>query len=458
MRRFILALTATSLVVAASYGGRTQPLPDATPAATSAVTAAVPVPKAMPTPTADVAPALASTRADSVPTELDRLIRVFERRTSGSVDAVDFRTLGSHYTSRAGITGDVGDYLAAVDAYRAAYRLAPADRDVILGLASASSAVHDFATSLELALALLEVDATDSDALAIATDATLELGNVATSAEYLDRLEAAAPNHPAVLARLATLAHTDGRQEDAIGFAAAAHQTAIEQGVTGRSLAFFPLLHSDLLLDAGRYEEARSAVDAALEIDASYATGHAGLGRVLAHQGDHETALASYLHALGLQDDPGWSTAAGELLVALGRDMEAASYFTAAVDALADADEVIFGQALSNLYADLDIEAAEALRLAKADLERRSSIHAYDTLAWAQYRNGNLAEARAASDVATATGAMDAALLYHSALIAAAMGDTGRADAELNQLLSMNPGFNPVQSEEARRLLANLNR
>jgi len=456
MRRLILALTATAIVVAASYTVATPP---------SASPAAEPTSASQTNPIGTQAPSVgpaivipaptASTVEADVPAELTRLIDVFSRRTDGSRDALDYRTLGGHYATKASITGDIADYEAAVTAYAAAVSLAPTDLAGKLGYAGAASKVHDFTLALTLSESVLDEEPRNPAALAIAVDSLIELGRIEAGVDYLDRLEVALPDRPEVLARLANVAHLTGDQQSAIDLAREAEERAIDEGTSGAALAFYPLLRTDLLLDAGRYAEAEVAVRRAVDIDAGYAPAQASLGRVLAHQGNLAAALDAYTDAIAIAADPGWDAAAGELLVAMGRDAEAAPYFDRAVANLAGGDEAIFGRSLSVLYSDLDIMPAEALRLAREDIERRQDIHAYDTLAWALYRSGDLTGAREASNLALSTGAMDAGLLYHSAVIAAAAGDVERAVSELTTLLDTNPGFSP-DSSQVRRLLASL--
>lgn len=459
MRRILLALTATAVVVTGTYVLRPTAV-EPTPLPVVPVATSAPGISATPATALQSGPAAAqaSTPTAKVPAELDRLIGVFEARTETSVDALDFRTLGSHYASRAAITGDIADYELSATAYERAYELAPNDAAGAVAYASALASLHQFGPALTVAESVLDEDPTNADALAAAGDTAAELGDLQRAGDYYASLEFAAPGNPAVLVRLAGLAHLTGNQEDAIALAAEAEDAAQRLGVKGKSLAFYRLLSSDLFLDAGRYDEALAAAHSALDLNQNYAISHASLGRALAHRGDLEAAVAAYETALAKQDDPGWHVALAELLTALDRADEAAPHFDAALDALIGQDEVLFGQSLANLYLDLEIEPVEALRLARSDVERRQSIDAYDTLAWALYRNGMLDEARAAADIATSTGAQDAGLLYHSAVISAALGETERAITELRELLDRNPGFHPLHSRTAAVLLADLER
>jgi tetratricopeptide (TPR) repeat protein len=88
------------------------------------------------------------------------------------------------------------------------------------------------------------------------------------------------------------------------------------------------------------------------------------------------------------------------------------------------------------------LNAAEALRWARKDLEVRHSIYAYDSLAWALYRNGDFTQAADAITNALALQTKDAHLLYHAAMIYSSVGDLDRAKKTLKDSLAINPHYN----------------
>jgi hypothetical protein len=57
---------------------------------------------------------------------------------------------------------------------------------------------------------------------------------------------------------------------------------------------------------------------------------------------------------------------------------------------------------------------------------------------------------------ALAFGTKDAKLLYHAGVIAADLGDTGRARAQLQAALDLDPSFDALQAVRARAILAAL--
>jgi tetratricopeptide (TPR) repeat protein len=103
-----------------------------------------------------------------------------------------------------------------------------------------------------------------------------------------------------------------------------------------------------------------------------------------------------------------------------------------------------------------DRSPEKALELAEADLATRQDSGAYDTLAWALYRNGRYEEARAASDRAIEMGTSVAAAHFHAGMISLALGEQARGIDEIQTALEKNPFFNALLAEEAREILDGL--
>ena len=86
----------------------------------------------------------------------------------------------------------------------------------------------------------------------------------------------------------------------------------------------------------------------------------------------------------------------------------------------------------------------------------RRDPYAYDTLAWAQYRNGRHADAAKAVAEALKAGTRDAAVLYHAGMIHHRLNDPDQARKYLREALAVNPYFSAAGAEEARKTLASL--
>ena len=83
-----------------------------------------------------------------------------------------------------------------------------------------------------------------------------------------------------------------------------------------------------------------------------------------------------------------------------------------------------------------------AVEWARKDLTLRHSIQAYDALAWALYKKGDIPEAREEIAKALRTGAKDAHLLHHAGIIEMSAGDLVAGKAALQQAATTNPHYN----------------
>ena len=110
-------------------------------------------------------------------------------------------------------------------------------------------------------------------------------------------------------------------------------------------------------------------------------------------------------------------------------------------DASVGRGDVQFLHHLAGFYADVAGNGDEAVKRARQDAALRPSYAADDTLAWALYRNGNVAEAVIASDRALASTMVDAHLYYHAARIKAAAGDAEAARGWTAALQDVNPHY-----------------
>ena len=116
----------------------------------------------------------------------------------------------------------------------------------------------------------------------------------------------------------------------------------------------------------------------------------------------------------------------------------------------------VYDRTLSLYLSNHGLDPARALRLAQDELVVRKDVYGYDAYAWALLANGRATDADAAIATALSFGTRDAKLYYHAGMIAAAVGDTGRAKGDLQKALALDPSFDPLQAERARATLAGL--
>ena len=97
---------------------------------------------------------------------------------------------------------------------------------------------------------------------------------------------------------------------------------------------------------------------------------------------------------------------------------------------------------------------AHALARARQAYDAAPGINAADVLAWALYKNGRCAEARASSVEALRLGTRDALLLFHRGMIERCLGNTGESVRFLGLALDANPYFSPLHASVAKELVA----
>ncbi len=105
-------------------------------------------------------------------------------------------------------------------------------------------------------------------------------------------------------------------------------------------------------------------------------------------------------------------------------------------------------------WADHDTRLDEALDVARRERAERRDIYTADLLAWCLYKKGLYAEAKTLIDEALRLGTRDPKLLFHAGMIAAASGDRAGGAKYLRQALAINPSFDVLQADAARRALA----
>ena len=112
--------------------------------------------------------------------------------------------------------------------------------------------------------------------------------------------------------------------------------------------------------------------------------------------------------------------ALGDVYSIMGKSADATPWYERARDAYLKSVEqgnAHYYHHLAGFYSDAQENPAEALRWARKDLEVRHSVYAFDSLAWALYKNGEFARAAEEMTRALTLGTKDAHLLFHGGMI-----------------------------------------
>jgi Tfp pilus assembly protein PilF len=114
----------------------------------------------------------------------------------------------------------------------------------------------------------------------------------------------------------------------------------------------------------------------------------------------------------------------------------------------------LYNRQLALFYADHDMKVEAGYALAAKEYEVRRDIYGADALAWAALKANNIGPAQTAIKEALRLGTQDARLFYHAGMIARAAGDRNASRKYLERALKLNPQFDPLQSQVARKALA----
>lgn len=412
---------------------------------------------------AQAAPAEDKAQSDAQPPaslvySTDQAIQMFQDRVKGNPqDFVSLTLLAHLHIRKARETGDYASYDQAEAALRRALEL---DRDYPSAqatLAVVYGAQHKFAEGLQLAQQVYQKNPSLHAVLQIVGDAHLELGNYPEAEkayQELVRRDPLAEMLVSVLARQARLAELKGQTPAALDLMRRAGEEDRLAGGSKESGAWYAMRLGEIHFNAGRLEEAAPHFEAALRGSPRYPAALARLGKVRAAQGKTAEAIDLYKRAVVPHADLAMLAELGDLYARTGNDFLARLNYEKLERAARD--KPACNRELSVFYTNHDRNLAEALELAKADLASRKDIYAYDTLAWALYKNKRFQEAAQAMERALRLSTQDANLYYHAGLICQSLDQKEKARGFLDQALRLNPHFSFLHAEDARRRLSAL--
>jgi tetratricopeptide (TPR) repeat protein len=445
----VVALGAVACAPASGAAPRQEvPAPTA-PAAASAPTAlAAP---ASPGSAASLAPAVPDAPTTSATQQqVDFLLA---RVAAAPDDGAAQRDLGLTLLQRIRETSDPSGYPPAEAALQAARRLLPTDPLVLVGLGGLRLGRHAFADALKVGREAMRLTPAIPSARAVIVDALIELGRYHEAFKVADALAAASPD----LSTLARLSYARELRGNLRGALTAMRQAAASPGLAPENTAYVTALVGHLERLTGDPSGARRSYEQALALVPGHAPSRSGLGHLALGDGDLTAAEASFRAASAIVPLPEYVIALGETLEIAG-DAEGArrQYELARAEiALFKANGVVVDLELALFEADHG-DASRALALARTAYAETSTVRAADALGWALHRLGRDREASRMATEALRLGSRDPLLRFHAGAIAASLGMTRAARADLEMALTTDPGFSATGAAEARRILERL--
>ncbi len=364
-----------------------------------------------------------------------------------------FAALGIAYVAQARATGDPTLYPKAERALATSLRLHDEDNeDALLGLGVLALARHEFDEALRLGRRASKVDPYGADAFGVIGDALLELGRYE---EAFDAFQTMVDRRPD-LASYARVSYARELQGDVPG-AVRAMTLAFDAAAAPGDAAWAAYQLGELAFGSGDVAGAVSWYRRGLDLDPSFVPNLAGTAKVAWARGDDRLAIERYREVTARYPSPDFVVALADLYRATGRDALADEQeaVVRALHELADGNGVNADLELAVFDADHG-DARGALRAARAEWSRRTSVHVADVLAWALYANGRYGPAATFADRALRLGTENATFLFHAGMIRLALGDHDGARPLLRRALAVNPNFSILHADTAERVLARL--
>jgi tetratricopeptide (TPR) repeat protein len=305
-------------------------------------------------------------------------------------------------------------------------------------LAAVLLSQHRFADAIREANKTMAADPRDAWNYGAAGDGYMELGDYARAFEAFDRMGQLQPGPPSY-ARTAYALEIKGDLDGALDYMQRAADGTSPNDPESQAWHYAQI--GDLLLQLGRVPRARIEYERA---DATF-PGHPmaviGLARIKMADGDLKAARLMLQAQLARTATPDLASAVGELSAAIGDAAMADQYYQMAeqIERAAWGNGLRQPQVLARILSERPGRAAEAVSLAEEAARTRADIMTMDTLAWAYFKNGQIAEARAASGQALRTGTRHARIRCHADAIAQPAISLTRAPGAIRHCLEWRP-------------------
>ena len=271
--------------------------------------------------------------------------------------------------------------------------------------------------------------------LGLLSDAQLDQGDYDGAHRSLQSMVDLKPNLPSY-SRAAYLLWLKGNREEALK--SVRHQ-AIDSGdpKEPEALAWVLVQGAMIFWQSGDYAGAEAGFDKALQTFADFPPALVGKGRVAMARGAPKEAAE--LLDKAFRQSPLMSTAwlLDDARVAAGDPAGAAQVEAVLTKNGVATDPRTYAQFL----AAHDREHALALKIASEERNTRDDLYTEDACAWALYRNGQIKEAREASDKALVLNTPDAMLWYHAGAIRIAQGEVAAGKKLVKKAIDLNPYF-----------------
>ena len=352
-----------------------------------------------------------------------------ERLNKNPADAIAVVSLTNALIRLQRVNNDGRAVLAAEEHLRAFLMASPNHYEARRMLAAVLLSQHRFGDAIAEANAAMAIDPRDAWNYGVAGDGYLELGDYERAFASFDRMGQLQPGPPAY-ARTAYALELKGDLEGALDYMRKAAAGTSPNDAESQAWHFAQV--GDLLYQLGRYPLARLEYERADATFPGHPMAAVGQARIRMSDGDLKGARMMLQTQLAKTATPDLAAGVGELSLALGETTLAEQYFQMAeqIERGAWGNGAKQPQTMARLLAERPGREQEAVALAEEAARSRADIFTMDTLAWAYYKSGRLADAKAASEQALRTGSRDARIRCHAEVIGAASRNSGGVISE----------------------------
>ncbi|PCJ53498.1 MAG: hypothetical protein COA70_09395 [Planctomycetota bacterium] len=319
---------------------------------------------------------------------------------------------------------------AAEHAFEQVLRLKPDSEIAWGGMAYARLGRHDFEGALTATREAVRRDPNSQSLLALLGDVHFGLGNYMEAENAFRRLADEDINLQS-LARLALVLESKGDFEDAEAMMADALEAGYLLKASASDLAWCHSMIGEIAYQHGDLHKAEAGFREALVLDPGLPFAVHGLAEIHTDRGDIKLAAEMMMALVEWLPEPGYLIQTGDLMLKLGKEEEALTYFhMAEVDMLGDLNAGKFGHLrdLAEYWMAHGGDLARAKELALKDLKHvRHDMGAYETAAWACHLNGDTDQATALITEALRQGGGEVRMFERAADIFAQSGNRLRA-------------------------------
>jgi tetratricopeptide (TPR) repeat protein len=383
---------------------------------------------------------------------VDRDVALLQKILKQHPDAELYYRLSDLYIQKGRQTGDITYFNLASNSLQEALRLQPNLEAAHRHLAFVFYSLHDFRGATAEATRAIQLDPRDSYAFGVLGDAQLETGGYEKAADSYSQMIALKGDLYSY-SRRSGLETIKGQNGAAIADLNRAIAAGIQTNEPPEGVAWAQVMLAQDYFLMGKLDDASTAGTAALHTYPTYHRALAILGQVRAAQGKLNESADFYRRAINIIPLPEYAAALGDVYTKLNRPKDAQEQrqlveFIARLNVL---NRVLYNRVLVDYYADHDIDHQQAVDLASGEFKIRQDIYGQDALAWALYRDGKPRVALPHITSALRFKTTDARLYFHAGMIYAAVGHNDQARVMLERALAINPHFQPILDDVARR-------